>query len=252
MPTCGLSERRRVVDAVARHRHDAALVLQALHRLGLLVRQHLGDDLVDPETAARRRRRSSRLSPVSMTIADALRVKLADRVGGRVLDRIGDAEQARRAAPSTATNMTVCPSARSASARSREIARRRCRDRPCSVRFPSATRLTVDVARHALAGDRLEVASASTSAMLRSRRTCERSQRPADARCRARGVAASRSRSRLVPARARARLRTSSGLPSVSVPVLSTTSVSTFRSDLDRLGVLEQDADGRALARRRP
>ena len=54
----GLRERRRVVDAVAGHRDDAALALQALDGRGLLVGQHVGDDLVDAELArdgARRR-----------------------------------------------------------------------------------------------------------------------------------------------------------------------------------------------------
>ncbi len=42
--------------------------------------------------------------------------------------------------------------------------------------------------------------------------------------------------------------QTSFGLPSVSVPVLSTTSVSTLRRTSMRLGVLEEHAHGRALA----
>ena len=38
----GLGQRRRVVDAVAGHRDDAALGLQPLDRFGFLVGQHLG------------------------------------------------------------------------------------------------------------------------------------------------------------------------------------------------------------------
>ena len=40
-------------------RDEAALVLQLLDRRGLLVRQHLGDDLVDAELAADRLRRGA-------------------------------------------------------------------------------------------------------------------------------------------------------------------------------------------------
>ena len=50
----------------------------------------------------------------------------------------------------------------------------------------------------------------------------------------------------LVDAAAGDRPSTSRGLPSVSVPVLSTTSVSTFSQHLERLGVLDQHAGVRA------
>ena len=45
----GRGERRRVVDAVAGHRDDAALAPVALDDRALLVGQHLGLDLVDAE-----------------------------------------------------------------------------------------------------------------------------------------------------------------------------------------------------------
>ena len=51
MPTCGLGQRRRVVDAVAGHGDDAALGLEPLDLLGLLVGEDLGADLVEPEPA---------------------------------------------------------------------------------------------------------------------------------------------------------------------------------------------------------
>ena len=53
-------------------------------------------------------------------------------------------------------------------------------------------------------------------------------RRPADARCRARGSAARRKQPGLVELPVGRSTDTSRGLPSVSVPVLSTTSVSTF------------------------
>jgi hypothetical protein len=47
---------------------------------------------------------------------------------------------------------------------------------------------------------------------------------------------------------ARSLTATTAGLPSVSVPVLSTTSVSTFLHALERLGILDQDAGLRAAS----
>jgi hypothetical protein len=52
-----LRERRRVVDPVARHRDEAALALEALHHVRLLVGEHLGDDVVEAEPARHRLRR---------------------------------------------------------------------------------------------------------------------------------------------------------------------------------------------------
>ena len=45
----GLSERGRIVDAVADHGHDAALGLKSPNDVGLLGRQDLGDDLLDAD-----------------------------------------------------------------------------------------------------------------------------------------------------------------------------------------------------------
>ena len=56
----GLRERGRVVDAVADHRDDAALGLQARGRRRPCRRQHLGDDLVDADLGGDGARRSSR------------------------------------------------------------------------------------------------------------------------------------------------------------------------------------------------
>ena len=56
----------------------------------------------------------------------------------------------------------------------------------------------------------------------------------------------------LVEALGRATTVTSRGLPSVSVPVLSTTSVSTFSQGLERLRVLDQHARRARRGRRRP
>ena len=67
-PEVGLRERGRVVDAVADHRDDAALApAGARTTVGLVGGQHLGDDLVDADLVRRRRARCAALSPVSRT-----------------------------------------------------------------------------------------------------------------------------------------------------------------------------------------
>ena len=47
MPTSACGQRRRVVDAVAHHRHDAALALEPPDLVELSLRQHLGHDPAD-------------------------------------------------------------------------------------------------------------------------------------------------------------------------------------------------------------
>ena len=59
----GLRERRRIVDAVAGHRDDCAFRLQTLHDRGLVLRQHVGDDLVHAERVADGSRRALRRRP---------------------------------------------------------------------------------------------------------------------------------------------------------------------------------------------
>ena len=70
-----------------------ALRLQPLDDRGLLIGQHLGLDVVDAERRARRPRAVVRLSPVSITICDALGVQRAIASARRRLDRIGDADE---------------------------------------------------------------------------------------------------------------------------------------------------------------
>jgi hypothetical protein len=47
----GLGQRRCVADAVTHHGDPFALLLQAAHVVGLLLRQHLGEDALDPQFA---------------------------------------------------------------------------------------------------------------------------------------------------------------------------------------------------------
>ena len=124
--------------------------------------------------------------------------------------------------------MTPWPSRAQRLGAARPSRRDRCRaigeQRRVADRDPPA----VDRADHALAGLDCEVVGRGEreAALLGARR---RSRRRAGARCRARGwrpAAAARSRR----CRRAASTATSRGLPSVRVPVLSTTSVSTFSS----------------------
>ena len=96
-PDIGQSERRRVVDPVSRHGHDPPLALEPHHRLGLGLRKHVGDDLVDPQAA---RDRLGRRAGVSGEHDDPKSVapERAERLVGRRLDRIGDRDQPRQAA----------------------------------------------------------------------------------------------------------------------------------------------------------
>ena len=157
---------------------------------------------------------------------------------------IGSATPSSPAArPSTATNITVCPCARSSAAAAassptatpsavqqrrvaerRPRARRPCRARPCRCRSESPLPARPPARAPAR---RATIAAASGCSLrvsrLAARRSTSSSSNP--------GAATT---------------RTSRGLPSVSVPVLSTTSVSTCSSSLERLGVLDQHARLRA------
>ena len=53
-PEVGLRERRRVVDAVADHRHDLARLLEPLDLGDLVAGQDLGEHALDPDLGARR------------------------------------------------------------------------------------------------------------------------------------------------------------------------------------------------------
>ena len=129
--------------------------------------------------------------------------------------------------PSTATKIAVAPSRRSSSALGAERGRRRRRARPGTRALPSATRRPSTVPSTPLPVGRVEVADAARArCRARSARRDDRGgqrmlARPLDAGGQAQQLV-------LVEARRRRRPPSPSGLPSVSVPVLSTTSVSTF------------------------
>ena len=202
--------------------------------------QHLRLHLVDARAS---RHRLGRRPAVAGQHHDpqALFVQLADRLGGRRLDRIGDAEQpgepavdrdehhrlpflaqlfrrSSKGADGDARAPPAAPGCRARRARPSDP----CRGRPCRC-VDSKSSAPCRVA---------------SSALLRAADD-RRGQRVLAARSR---LAASRSSSSSTRCRRRCRPLTSFGLPSVSVPVLSTTSVSTFSQQLERLGVLDQHA----------
>ncbi len=94
-PEVGLRERGRVVDAVADHRDDAALGLQPPDDRRLVGGEHLGDHLVDADLGGHR-------AGGGLVVAGQQhrpqpeRLERRDRLGGRVLDRVGDDEHGGR------------------------------------------------------------------------------------------------------------------------------------------------------------
>ena len=147
----GLGERRRIIDAVTRHGDEAALILEFLDRRGLLIRQHLGHDVIDAELAPDRPA-VVRLSPVSMTTRMPSARSALQRGDRALLDRIGDGDRPA-ALSSTAISMTPWPSCRSASALAGKILgidAESCEQREIADRHA----LAVDGADHAFAGFR--------------------------------------------------------------------------------------------------
>jgi hypothetical protein len=151
------------------------------------------------------------------------------------LDRIGDGDHAG-GLPSIATKIAVAPSPRSASASRRErcvstpIRHQRalpsatpCRRRLPVTPLPAASR-SRDLAEIEPRARRATIARASGCSLPRST------------------LAASRSSSSFRQSPARRRSPTTFGLPSVSVPVLSITSVSTFSSRSSASAFADQDA----------
>ena len=93
----GLGESRRVVDAVAGHGHDAAFGLESLDILGLLIGEHLGSNFIQAEPSGDGLGRGAVVAG-EHDQRGCPRVAGPRCVDGRFLDRIGDAEQTRRAA----------------------------------------------------------------------------------------------------------------------------------------------------------
>ena len=223
-PEVGLGERRRVVDAVADHRDDLALGLQAprprrpSRRVG--PRRRRG------RCRPRRRPRSAGLapSPVRRTGVEPERPQLGDGLGARRLDRVANARAPRAAAVPARPRPAVA-------------ARRRRPSRPSTAPrtpMPGAARNPRrKAARRAPRARRAAIARATG---------CSLRPRP-----RRRGAAPRRASRR----RAGATL-VSSQRPSVTVPVLSSTIVVDPARPLEHLRPADQHAELRAAARCRP
>ena len=149
----------------------------------------------------------------------------SDRSASGVDALIGSATAMRPAGrSSTARNTTVCPSRRSASARAVEVPGVDA-ERLQELAFPSATRRPSTRPVTPCPGSTRKSA-ASSSASPRSRAAA--TMAPASGCSLPRSRLAARRRSSASSWGGRATSAASRGLPSVSVPVLSTTSVSTF------------------------
>ena len=248
MPTSACASAGRVVDAVAGHRDDAALAPAAARP-----RRPSG-------RAAPRRCTSSmpslratasavvRLSPVSMTMRMPSACSAA--IASGVVALIGSATPSRPASrPSTATNITVCAVARAAPRRARPASptstpsssmQRAVAERDARGRRPCpSTPLPVSDSKAPAAAER------DAALVARPRRSPPR----ADARCRARGSprgAAARSRSTPAGGDDRHQPRLAFGQRAGLVDDERVD----LAQHLDRLGVPEQHAQRRALARR--
>ena len=99
-------ERGRVVDAVAGHRDDLALGLQAAHHLGLALRQHVRLDPVDPDRAGDDLRggRGCRPSASRSRGPPARSARIASAASGLTGSA---AETSATQAPSTASSTTL-------------------------------------------------------------------------------------------------------------------------------------------------
>ena len=164
------------------------------------------------------------------------------------LDRVGDRRRGRRACRRAATNITVSPCSRALLGRSASGAA--SMPELCIIAaLPSATRTCRRPCRHALAGHGLEVVC-----LRRFRRPAprRRSTIASASGCSLPRSSAGGEAQHLVLGRSQvpARRRSSVGLPSVRVPVLSTTSVSTRCEAFQRLGIAHQHAGLGAAAGR--
>ena len=120
----GGRQRRRVVDAVADHRHRSVAAAQLLDGRDLVFGQQLGAELVDAELGARSRARWPALSPVSMTTRlDALLAAAGRPRRGRFARGRSATAMMPSGSPSRATSTGVRP-ARASSSR-RVVQRRR-------------------------------------------------------------------------------------------------------------------------------
>ena len=172
----GLRQRRRVVDAVADHRHDACPRPAAAARIAPC-----------PLAAPRRRPASMpsscatasavrRLSPVIITDLDAQRLQLGDGLARARTDRVGDGDEAGGAGHRRRPTSASCPAPGSALGAPSQAAERRRPARPAARAFRPAPR------GHRPSPGRRRPAMASKVAR-RSAGSAPRASRPATIAC---------------------------------------------------------------------
>ena len=158
----GLGERRRVVDAVARHRHLAPFVLQAraiASRFSAGITSAI--DVVDAEPRGDGVGGCVVCRPVSITTRRPLVAQQAQRLRRRGLDRIRDRDHAARFRPRRRRRSPSAPSAASRRRRGAPARRRRCLRRSSSARLPRTRAPAADASDHAHSRTALEVAQPS-------------------------------------------------------------------------------------------
>ena len=209
----------------------------------LLLRQHLGLDLVDRQPP-RHGLRGGAVVAGEHDDADALPAQRRERVRRRRLDRIGDRDQAGGRAVDRDEDHGRAVLAQLLGFFRQRVGRDAELGEPARIAEREAP--PVDHRDRALAARRVELARVRRARGF-ARPPPRRSRGRADARWRAR-----RSRrdagARSPRCRSAGTIATTRGLPSVSVPVLSTTRVVDLLHPLQRLGVLHQHAGAGAAA----
>ena len=218
----GFGQRRRIVDAVACHGHDAAFTAQLFHDGVLALRQNLGVHFDDAQSAGDGHGRGAVVTGEHHD-ANAIGPQAFKRGGGRGLDGIGDGDHAGRSAIDRDQHGGAALGSQALGLGFQ------CGGIDMQVlqqgRIPHGNGATIDLADDALAGNGLK--------LLRHTRRKPALARGGDDGARQRMFAAVLERSGaaqhlcLVESGG-CHYRNHPGRPSVSVPVLSTTSVSTF------------------------
>ena len=233
----GLGERGGVVDAVADHGDDLALGLQAADDLDLVGGQDLGDRPRRCRPGRRRPCAARSLSPVSSTGRSPSRAEPRDRFGAGGLDGVGDDEHARGSRRPSRRGPRVRPGCLGGVLARRQLGVEGQRPVGEEALAAGDDGVAVDDALHAEA---FGLANAST----RGQRRCPAGARPS---AMARGDrvlggvlerAGEAQHLALVDVRRRRRRRRGAIRPVVTVPVLSSTTVSIRRVDSSTSGPL--------------
>ena len=194
MPTSAVTQRRRVVHAVADHRHALARALQLLDLRRLLLGQHLREHRVDAELAARPHRRRLRVAGHHDDLDAARRAVAAPprADSGRIASATAnDGEHSTRPRRGRSTLWPALPTHRSAASRARSAGSRSSRREQRRAAHVASCARRRRAARRGRASPRSRsargIASPRSSARLHDRPA--RSGAPSRARRRPRGAA---------------------------------------------------------------